>query len=127
MALDEFTETNGTTIAVPNSHRWDDREPELSEAKPIVMEKGSVVIFLGTLWHGGGENRTDASRTAITAQYCQPWLRTQENMNLIVDKEQARLCPNSLKRILGYSIHPPFVGQVDGMPPLRTLIDPLDG
>ena len=28
-----------------------------------------------------------------------------------------------MRALLGYSIHPPFIGQVDGMHPLR-LVDP---
>jgi hypothetical protein len=120
-ALDEFTATNGATAAVPKSHLTADNEPAMAEAIPIVMPKGSVVLFLGTLWHGGGENRSQATRTAFTAQYCEPWLRTQENMSLAVTADQARECSEPLQRMLGYSIHPPFVGQVNGMSPLRVL------
>jgi ectoine hydroxylase-related dioxygenase (phytanoyl-CoA dioxygenase family) len=121
-ALDDFTETNGATVVLPGSHRWDGRAPAEQDVRlPAVMEAGSCVFFLGTLWHGGGANRSDRPRLAVTAQYCQPWLRPQEAFTLSTPPELvARLAPD-LQRMLGYSIHPPFVGMVDGMHPLRLL------
>jgi ectoine hydroxylase-related dioxygenase (phytanoyl-CoA dioxygenase family) len=80
-----------------------------------------MLFFLGTLWHAGGANRTEAPRLCVTAQYCEPYLRTQENYSLSIARERVAACSDHLKRLLGYSIHPPFVGVVDGKPPLRLL------
>jgi ectoine hydroxylase-related dioxygenase (phytanoyl-CoA dioxygenase family) len=85
------------------------------------MPAGSVVLFVGTLWHGGGANRSERPRLAATAQYCEPWLRTQENMSLSVPVARVQHRSSAIKRMLGYSIHPPFVGMVDGKSPLRLL------
>jgi ectoine hydroxylase-related dioxygenase (phytanoyl-CoA dioxygenase family) len=121
-AIDEFTPHNGATVVVPGSHRWDEeRRPEPDEAVPCVMPAGSVVFFVGTLWHGGGANRSAAPRLAATCQYCEPWLRQQENFSLGVPREVARGLRESLLRMLGYSIYPPFMGMVDGMHPKRLL------
>jgi ectoine hydroxylase-related dioxygenase (phytanoyl-CoA dioxygenase family) len=121
-AIDEFTPYNGATVVVPGSHRWDEeRRPMPAEAIPCVMPAGSVVVFLGTLWHGGGANRSDKPRLAATCQYCEPWLRQQENFSLGVPREVARGLRESLLRMLGYSIYPPFMGMVDGMHPKRLL------
>ena len=124
-AIDDFTEDNGATVAIPRSHLWgEDRGPrDDDERVPAVMPVGSCILFLGTLWHGGGENRTDADRLALTAQYCEPWLRTQENYFLSVRRETVAGLSEDMKRLLGYSIHPPFMGMVDGMHPKRTLPD----
>jgi ectoine hydroxylase-related dioxygenase (phytanoyl-CoA dioxygenase family) len=88
------------------------------------MPPGSCVFFLGTLWHGGGANVSEGSRMAVTAQYCEPWLRTQENFALSVPRDTAVTLSPELRRMLGYSIHPPFVGAVNGMHPERVLVDP---
>jgi ectoine hydroxylase-related dioxygenase (phytanoyl-CoA dioxygenase family) len=122
-AVDEFTADNGATVVLPGSHRWDStRRPTASdERRPAVMPAGSCVFFLGTLWHGGGANSTDRNRLAVTAQYCQPWLRTQEAFALSTPPDTVRLLGSDLQRMLGYSIHPPFVGAVNGMHPLRLL------
>ncbi len=121
-AVDDFTVDNGSTVVVPGSHRWSqERAPTPSEAVPAVMPAGSVLFFLGTLWHGGGANRTQTPRLCVTAQYCQPYLRPQENHWLSVPPERVAAGSDHLQRMLGYSIHPPFVGMVDGKHPRRIL------
>ena len=110
-AIDDFTFENGATRAIPGSHLWgEERTPrDGDETVCAEMPAGSCILFLGNLWHGAGENSTDRDRLALTAQYCEPWLRTQENYFL------------SMRRLLGYSIHPPFMGMVNGMHPRRKL------
>jgi ectoine hydroxylase-related dioxygenase (phytanoyl-CoA dioxygenase family) len=122
-AVDDFSADNGATVVIPGSHRWGQgRLPKDGDERlSAVMPAGSCVLFLGTLWHGGGENRSGASRLAITAQYCEPWLRTQENYFLSVSRDTAAAVSETLRRMLGYSIHPPFMGMTDGMHPKRKL------
>lgn len=121
-AIDEFTETNGATVVIPGSHKWDDaRVGKPDEAIPAVMSQGSVIFFLGTTWHGGGQNRSENSRFAITHQYCEAYMRQQENYLLELSKETVRALSPELQSLVGYSIYPPFMGMVEGMHPLRTL------
>lgn len=121
-AIDDFTADNGATVVIPGSHRWGKRRPTPDDhAVPVVMPAGSCVFFVGTLWHGGGANTTAAERLAVTAQYCQPWLRPMEAFTMSVSREIARTVSDDIRRMLGYSIHPPFVGAVDGLHPLRLL------
>jgi hypothetical protein len=122
-AIDDFTEENGATVLIPGSHEWPDgRIPtDTDPRRAAVMPAGSCVLFLGTLWHGGGANRSTAPRLAVTAQYCQPWLRTQEAFTLSTTTDVVREVSEDIRRMLGYSIHPPFVGMVNGMHPKRLL------
>jgi hypothetical protein len=121
-AIDEFTKDNGATVVIPESHTWGpETVTDRSLALPVTMPAGSVVFFLGTLWHGGGENKTNHSRLAVTCQYCQPWLRPQENFFLELSKETLNKIPEALLSMVGYSIHPPFMGMVNGMHPKRVL------
>lgn len=85
------------------------------------MSAGSCVFFVGTLWHGGGANNSAASRLALTAQYCEPWLRPQEAFTLATPPDTVRAVSEDIRRMLGYSIYPPFLGMVDGMHPKRLL------
>jgi ectoine hydroxylase-related dioxygenase (phytanoyl-CoA dioxygenase family) len=122
-ALDDFTTENGATEVLAGSHRWgDDQAPAPDDPRlvPVEMRAGSVVVFAGTLWHRGGANRTDRPRLAITPQYCEPWARPQEQQMLAVP-DAARFSPR-IQSMLGYSIHPPFMGHVNGVHP-RRLID----
>lgn len=123
-AIDDFTAENGATVVIPGSHRWGDRTPGADDrAQPVVMKAGSVVFFVGTLWHGGGANRSGAGRLCVTAQYCAPWCRQQENFALSVSRERVKACSEHIRRLLGYSIHPPFMGFVNGLHPKRLLED----
>ena len=55
--------------------------------------------------------------------YCEPWLRQIENQVLAVPRDMTARYSPRVQELLGYSIHPPFMGYVDGMHP-RRLIDP---
>lgn len=121
-ALDDFTADNGATVIVPGSHRSAPTEkPPESAAITATMPAGSVMFYVGTVWHGGGSNRTDQRRLGVILEYCASWLRAQENHVTAVPPEVARELPERLQELLGYNIHPPFLGYVDGRHPLRTL------
>jgi ectoine hydroxylase-related dioxygenase (phytanoyl-CoA dioxygenase family) len=122
-AIDAFTDDNGATTVLPGSHRWGaGRRPSDDDIRrTAAMPPGSCVFFIGTLWHGGGANHSGNDRLAITAQYCEPWLRPQEAFTLSTNRDTVRAVSEDIRRMLGYSIHPPFVGMVDGMHPKRLL------
>ena len=79
------------------------------------------MIAKSTLWHRGGANHTDKPRTIITPQYCVGWARQLENMLLAVPLETAAELPKRAQELIGYSIHHPFMGYVDGMHPAKIL------
>ena len=122
-AIDDFTADNGATQIVPGSHVWSQSPTELPQdldVRPVIMPAGSVLIFLGTLYHGGGENRSSSSRLALTIQYCPAWARQQESFLLGVPHEMARSLPPRVQELIGYSINPPFMGHVDGRHPTKV-------
>ncbi|TFB01716.1 Uncharacterized protein CCMA1212_006251, partial [Trichoderma ghanense] len=122
IALDDYTATNGATVIVPDSHTWDShRVPKPEEAKPVIMPAGSVLYFVSLLWHGGGANKSDRSRLALTAQYCQPWIRPTENLILAVDWDKLDEMPPRLVDMLGYKVGNPTLGFVDGKSPRRVV------
>jgi ectoine hydroxylase-related dioxygenase (phytanoyl-CoA dioxygenase family) len=123
-ALDDFTEANGATRIIPGSHRWVDRQPDIdSPTAAATMPRGSVLFYLGSVWHGGGANRTDRPRLGVILEYAASWVRPQETHLLAVPPETVRQLPERLRELLGYNIRPPFIGYVDGRHPLRTLED----
>lgn len=121
-ALDDFTEDNGATVIVPASHRTGPAEmPPAAEAIPATMPAGSVLFYVGTVWHGGGANLTDERRLGVILEYVASWLRAQENHVTAVPVEVMRTLEPRLQELLGYNIYPPFLGYVDGRHPRRAL------
>jgi ectoine hydroxylase-related dioxygenase (phytanoyl-CoA dioxygenase family) len=121
-ALDDFTVENGATRIIPGSHRWVDRTPtEADRVVDAVMPAGSVLFYLGRAWHGGGANGTDRPRLGVILEYVASWLRPQENHLLAVPREVVAELPARLQELLGYNIHPPFLGYVDGRHPRRFV------
>jgi ectoine hydroxylase-related dioxygenase (phytanoyl-CoA dioxygenase family) len=118
-ALQDFTEENGATRIVPASHGGQPR-PD-APTVPAEMPAGSVMFYVGSLWHGGGANRSDAPRLGVILEYAWAYLRPQENHLLAVPRDIAVELPERLQELLGYGICPPFVGYVDGRHPRRAL------
>jgi ectoine hydroxylase-related dioxygenase (phytanoyl-CoA dioxygenase family) len=121
--LDEFTAENGATRFVPGSHRWEPgRQPSAEDpVATATMAPGSAMFYLGSLWHGGGANRTGQPRLGVILEYVVAWLRPQENHCLAVPRAVARQLPERLQELLGYNIYPPFLGYVDGSHPRKVL------
>jgi ectoine hydroxylase-related dioxygenase (phytanoyl-CoA dioxygenase family) len=120
--LDDFTAENGATRIVRGSHRWTDRQPGPDDEVAVIeMPAGSALLYLGSLWHGGGANHTDAARVGVVLHYSAAWLRPVENHVLAVAPEVVAALPERLQELLGYNIGPPFIGYVDGRHPRHTL------
>jgi ectoine hydroxylase-related dioxygenase (phytanoyl-CoA dioxygenase family) len=78
------------------------------------MPRGSVVIYYGSVFHGGGANSTDVPRIGIAFGYTLGWLRQEENQYLAVPPERARSLSPELQRLIGYCEHYPFLGWYEG-------------
>ena len=140
-ALDDTTVENGATEVLPGSHCWSEvefpgvlRDQDFAtgvevagdlgahpDAVKVTMPAGSLMIARSDLWHRGGANRSDTARCLVTPQYCAGWLRPLESMLLSVPPKHAAALPKRVRELLGYSIHPPFMGYSDGMHPQRVL------
>lgn len=124
-AATDFTAQNGATLVVPGSHLWDDtRVPCPHEAVPAVMSRGSGLIYLGSTYHGGGQNRTaDERRTAVIISLARGYLRQEENQYLVVPLEIVRRYPPRIQELLGYALSPPFCGWVEMRDPSVVLTE----
>lgn len=121
-AVDDFTFENGATALVPGSHKWPrDRVAQPEEIAYGEMPAGSLLIYFGSLQHGGGANRAQKFRTGLVISYCLGWLRQAENQYLAVSREEARSFPPRLQRLLGYFVHEPNLGAVEGQDPAQLL------
>ncbi len=102
--ITDFTVENGATRLVLGSHRRGRRDaiPE-EETQQATMTKGSVLIWTGSLYHGGGANNSDSVRHAVNLAYCLGWLRQEENQYLAVPHEVAATLDRELLELMGYA------------------------
>jgi ectoine hydroxylase-related dioxygenase (phytanoyl-CoA dioxygenase family) len=120
--LQGFTAANGATRIVPGSHRWTDERPGPdTEVVTAEVAAGTALMYLGSVWHGGGANHTDDVRLGVVLHYASAWLRPVENHVLAVPPDAARALAPRLQELLGYNIYPPFIGYVDGRHPRKLL------
>jgi ectoine hydroxylase-related dioxygenase (phytanoyl-CoA dioxygenase family) len=119
-ALTEFTTENGATRLVPRSQDATelDKDPSIVTAE---MEPGSVLVWNGGLFHGGGANHAQRPRLGLNVNYNCAWLRQQENQYLAIPKEVAATLSDEFLRLLGYDAHIDIYGLVDHRHPLSVL------
>ena len=104
-ALTDFTDENGATRVVPGSPHWeDDRRAGDDEKTQAAMPAGSVLLYSGSVIHGGGENQSSHDRTGINITYCLSWLRTEENNYLSCPPDIAKDLDPGLQEMLGYTM-----------------------
>ena len=121
-ALTDFTAANGATRLVPGSHR---RESPVYgaevESVPAEMRRGSVLVWHGSLWHGGGANHTGERRVGIAMNYCAGFVRQQENQQLGIPREIARHFAPRLRELVGYGVYRGLIGHIDKQNPAALL------
>ena len=126
-ALTDFTEANGATRVVPGSNHGDvDRLGSFQhdDTVPAEMARGSVLVYSGSVHHGGGANTTDDVRVGVNLTYARSWLRQEENQYLAVPMEVARTLDDDLLRLLGFTLGAYALGYVgDGRDPLDIVRD----
>jgi len=122
-AMTDFTEENGATRIVPASHRLDHcPDPKGKyETMPAEMKRGSVLVWHGSLWHGGGANRSSARRTGIAMNYCAGFIRQQENQQLGIPREIAQSFGVELQRLVGYGVFRGLIGHIEKRDPIELL------
>jgi ectoine hydroxylase-related dioxygenase (phytanoyl-CoA dioxygenase family) len=122
-ALTDFTEANGATRIVPGSHRFD-HAPDFGadyDSIPAEMPKGSILVWTGALWHGGGTNATDETRIGIAMNYCAGWIRQQENQQLGIPTELMAEFSPKLRALCGLGVYRGLIGHIDKQTPAQRL------
>ena len=117
-ALSDFTAENGATLIWPRSH-FNPLSRELDPAKAVVAEmpRGSALVYLGSVTHCGGANRSQAPRSGLILSYCLGWLKQYENAFLAYPPNVAREFPAAIRDLIGYRIHRPNLGGYEGQDP----------
>jgi ectoine hydroxylase-related dioxygenase (phytanoyl-CoA dioxygenase family) len=128
-ALTDFTEANGATRLIPGTHTADSSPDYGTPYDSIAAEmpKGSVLVWVGSLWHGGGANRTAQRRVGIAMNYCAGYIRQQENQQLGIPPALVRTFPKRLQELVGYSVYNGLVGHIDKKHPAKVVLAENEG
>ncbi len=121
--LEAFTHTNGATRLGPGSQNWP-RELIVFSGEGVVdavAHPGDAIIWVGSLVHGGGANRSAAPRRGLVISYSLAWLAQAEKLLLSISPAAARALPEKLQRLIGYQVHRPNLGWVEGDDPFEWL------
>lgn len=127
-ALTDFTEANGATRVIPGSHLRD-ASPNFGQhydSIPAEMKRGSVLVWHGSLWHGGGANRTDERRVGIAMNYCAGFIRQQENQQLGLSRDTVRGFSARLRELVGYGVYNGLIGHIEKRSPVDLLGEGAD-
>ena len=117
-ALSDYTADNGATRLWPRS-QFDVLSREMAEQDAAIAEmpKGSALVYLGSVTHCGGANRSSAARTGLILSYSLGWLKQYENAFLTYPPHVAAEFSKPVRDLLGYRIHRPNLGGYEGQDP----------
>jgi ectoine hydroxylase-related dioxygenase (phytanoyl-CoA dioxygenase family) len=85
------------------------------------MPKGSVLVWHGSLWHGGGANQTGQRRVGIAMNYCAGYIRQQENQQLGIPPQTVKGFSPRLRELVGYGVYTGLIGHIDKHSPVELL------
>ena len=104
-AVGDYDAEVGATMVIPGSHLWPLDQPfDRSAARPVELEPGSALVYLGSLVHGGGANRTDTRwRKGLYVSYLLGWLTPEEAVARSITPEVAEHLPQRARELLGWS------------------------
>jgi ectoine hydroxylase-related dioxygenase (phytanoyl-CoA dioxygenase family) len=113
---------------IPGSHKHEDGlEYTINDTIPAEMSKGSVLVYTGSLYHGAGENSSTDWRIGLIVHYSLGWLRQEENQYLSTPDEVLKKLPESLLRLMGYSMGAYSLGFIaDGRDPIAAVRPELE-
>jgi ectoine hydroxylase-related dioxygenase (phytanoyl-CoA dioxygenase family) len=128
-ALTDFTEANGATRIIPGSHLAPGNPDYGAHYDSIAAEmpKGSVLVWHGSLWHGGGANTTGERRVGIAMNYCAGYIRQQENQQLGLPRETVERFPKRLRELVGYGVYNMLIGHINKHSPEQLLLGDAPG
>jgi hypothetical protein len=107
--LDDFTQENGATFLLNNSHLVKSKPSDeyfYANAEQVIAPKGSILFFNSNVWHAAGVNKTNVERSSITPMFTKTFVKPQFDYltNLIEKNIEIK---DSLKQVLGYKSRVP--------------------
>jgi ectoine hydroxylase-related dioxygenase (phytanoyl-CoA dioxygenase family) len=102
--LEDMTESNGCTIAVPGSHNSGEYADQsaLKYTVPIEAQAGDVVLWDSRLWHGAAANQCSGTRWTMVATFTRWWVKQAFNIPRNLPLEIYEKLTAKERAMLGY-------------------------
>ncbi len=111
VALDDFTSDNGATYYLPGSHLTHRDPPSEEEfydgAVRVVRKAGDAVFFHPRVWHAGGHNQTDRTRSGLTVYGCRSFMKQRLDFPRLLEPAMLDGVGERVRRILGFDVRVP--------------------
>ena len=108
--LNDFNKANGTTTVLPRSQNKKTYPKEITlykNQKYLTAQAGSVIIFGGSLWHGGSTKKSEESRWALILGYARWWIKPSFDFIKNTPKNIFDKLNTSQKKLIGFHLTPP--------------------
>ena len=117
ISLHEFTATNGATAVVPGSQTravYPTSAQFADEHIQLPCPPGSLLLFVGMLWHCSMPNNSDGERTSILGQYLPKFVKPMEALDRSVDPSVQDVATPELRQLLGTDLRYPELLEESG-------------
>ena len=110
LALDDFTDENGATQALPYSQQRLEPPGEAEferDAVRLMPRAGQAIMFNARIWHRGGINRSAQPRHAVTINACRSFMRQRFDYPRLVPPALVDELGPVGRRFLGFNVRMP--------------------
>ena len=110
ISLHEFTAENGATAVVPGSQTrglYPSKETFDDEHIQLTCPPGSLLLFVGMIWHCSMPNNSCGERTSVLGQYLPKFVKPMEALDRSVDAAVRDAATPELHQLLGIDLRYP--------------------
>ncbi len=110
VTMDDYTEVNGATWVLPASQHQKEKPTDdffYSNAKRVVVPKGTICFFDPKVWHAAGTNFSNDWRTCLLIVFCKPWMKQRVDIPRFMKHIDKHTLPKNIQQLLGFDCAPP--------------------
>tara|TARA_R110002020_G_scaffold138469_7_gene308585 strand:- start:44947 stop:45729 length:783 start_codon:yes stop_codon:yes gene_type:complete len=104
--LDDFTEENGPTLLLPNSHKVVEKpsdEEFLTKSIKAIGKKGDILFFNADIWHSSSLNNTNEDRRALPLTFSKSFIKQLLDYPRYLGYDRKDEFSDELCGLLGYN------------------------
>mgnify|MGYP006210933849 FL=1 len=110
ISLHEFTAENGATAVVPGSQTrgaYPSKQDFAKEHIQLSCPPGSLLLFVGMIWHCSMPNNSAGERTSVLGQYLPKFVKPMEALDRSVRTDVLNAATPELRQLLGVDLRYP--------------------